>query len=65
MKKWFAPLAVLALLVIGATSAAFAVGGGDDGDRDSADGISLAECSLVHNVEACKDEGVSRPDPGQ
>lgn len=57
MRKWLIPLSVLALLIAGATTAAFAVGGSGESPAPvtSADDVQEGECSLVHNLEACDD----------
>ncbi len=68
MRKWLIPLAVLALLVAGATTAAFAVGGnGATADDDtppirSDEGIDPNECNLIHNITACSEEELDAAD---
>ena len=71
MKKWLVPLAVLAILVAGATTATFVVGRGGptvQGDTvpRSDEDIDPGECSLVHNINACSPEEIEQgfPDGG-
>ena len=64
MKKWLIPIAILALLVAGATTAAFALDGaepsGDTPPIRSDEGIDPDECNLVHNIDACDQDDLDR-----
>ncbi len=70
MKTRLIPLAVLALLVAGATITAFAVGGGgataEDGELPirSESSFDPDECIQVHVLTVCSDQGFDSPGPG-